>query len=212
VDRRVAARTHSNVCKENISMIIYSIYKVVNRVNGKVYIGYTDNFKIRQKNHKNSSKLKKTIFHRAIQKHGFENFEWEIIYQSKEKEHTKKIMEQYFIDEYCSMLPNGYNTCKGGGGGIVSEKTIQRMLHDNPMTKLRTNQGSFKKGQKHIIYDDTNLKKSQSKIGKLNPNYQKQGCWNHINTLKYKCKYCEVITTKGNLSRWHNENCKKKTI
>jgi group I intron endonuclease len=196
--------------KENISMIIYSIYKVVNRVNGKVYIGYTDNFKVRQKNHKNSFKLKKSIFHKAIQKHGFENFDWEIIYQSKEKEHTKKIMEQYFIDEYCSMLPYGYNTCKGGGGGIVSQKTIERMMHDNPMKKLRTNRGSFKKGQKPISYEDTDLKKSQTKLGELNPNYQKQGCWDHINTLKFKCQYCDIITTKGNLIRWHNNNCKNK--
>lgn len=27
---------------------------------------------------------------------------------------------------------------------------------------------------------------------------------------KYKCEYCDIETTKGNLSRWHNENCKFK--
>lgn len=27
---------------------------------------------------------------------------------------------------------------------------------------------------------------------------------------KHKCDYCEVVTTKGNLKRWHNEKCKKK--
>lgn len=27
---------------------------------------------------------------------------------------------------------------------------------------------------------------------------------------KYKCDYCPIITTKGNLTRWHNENCKHK--
>jgi hypothetical protein len=25
---------------------------------------------------------------------------------------------------------------------------------------------------------------------------------------KFKCKYCDVSTTKGNLTRWHNEKCK----
>lgn len=193
-------------------MIIYCIYKVVNTLNGKVYIGFTNNFKDRQKNHKNSSKLKKSVFHKAIQKHGFENFHWEIIYQSKEKEHTKKIMEQYFINEYCSMLPYGYNTCKGGNGGIVTQKTIQRMIHDNPMKKLRTNRGTFKKGQKPIITAERNQKISQSKIGSKNPNFNKKGCWNHINTLKIKCQYCDVITTKGNLTRWHNGNCKNKLL
>lgn len=27
---------------------------------------------------------------------------------------------------------------------------------------------------------------------------------------KYKCDYCDVITNKGNLNRWHNENCKNR--
>lgn len=27
---------------------------------------------------------------------------------------------------------------------------------------------------------------------------------------KYKCLYCDVITTKSNLKRWHNDNCKRK--
>lgn len=27
---------------------------------------------------------------------------------------------------------------------------------------------------------------------------------------KYKCKYCGKETNKGNLTRWHNENCKQK--
>lgn len=27
---------------------------------------------------------------------------------------------------------------------------------------------------------------------------------------KFKCKYCNMITSMGNLNRWHNENCKHK--
>jgi hypothetical protein len=27
---------------------------------------------------------------------------------------------------------------------------------------------------------------------------------------KYKCVYCDVVTTASNLKRWHNENCKRK--
>lgn len=29
---------------------------------------------------------------------------------------------------------------------------------------------------------------------------------------KFKCEWCDVITTKGNLSRWHNQNCKHKKL
>lgn len=27
---------------------------------------------------------------------------------------------------------------------------------------------------------------------------------------KYKCEYCDVVTTASNLKRWHNQNCKRK--
>lgn len=192
-------------------MSIYSIYKVVNKVNGKVYIGFTSNFEVRKKNHKNDSSKNIPIFHKALKKYGMENFDWQIIYQSKEKEHTKKIMEQFFIERYNSMIPYGYNTCPGGGGGgFVSEKTIHRMNNDNPMKKMKVNSGSFKKGQKPIITLERNEKIRQSKLGQKNINFGKTGCFDHINKLKIKCSYCNIVTTKGNLSRWHNEKCKNK--
>lgn len=190
-------------------MIIYSIYKFVNKKNGKIYIGFTNNFSLRKINHKNAAKNPNSIFYKAMRKHGFENFDFEVIYQSKEKEHTKKIMEQHFIDEYNSMIPHGYNTCRGGGGGFVSPKTIERMKNNNPMTVMRTNSSSFKKGHKTIRYSDTSEKQRITKLGNLNPNYGKNGCWNHINKNKFKCLYCDVVTTIGNINRWHNDKCKK---
>ena len=27
---------------------------------------------------------------------------------------------------------------------------------------------------------------------------------------KFKCDYCDIISNKGNLTRWHNDNCKRK--
>jgi hypothetical protein len=29
---------------------------------------------------------------------------------------------------------------------------------------------------------------------------------------KYKCVHCNVVTNKGNLNRWHNDNCKQNPI
>jgi len=115
-----------------ISMIIYSIYKIVNKVNGKVYIGFTNNFNRRKSCHIHLSEYSKNLIHKSIRKYGKDCFEWEIIYQSKDKEHTLKKMENYFIQEYNSLHPFGYNLCPGGGGGILYEKVRQRMLKKNP--------------------------------------------------------------------------------
>lgn len=110
-----------------ISMIIYSIYKVVNKINGKVYIGFDSNWPNRQKTHyykSSSNKASHFHFHHAIRKHGWNSFDWEIIYQSKDKEHTLKIMEPFFIEQYDS-FENGYNQTLGGEGSfgkLQSEK------------------------------------------------------------------------------------------
>lgn len=106
-------------------MIIYTIYKSVNRINGKVYIGFTGNFTRRISEHKISCGKNTNIkFYNAIRKYGWNSFEWEIIYQSKNFEHTLKIMEPHFIREYDS-FHNGYNTTLGGEGLLGYRHTNQ---------------------------------------------------------------------------------------
>jgi group I intron endonuclease len=120
--------------KETISMIIYSIYKFVNKINGKVYIGFTKNPNRRKSCHKHLAQFKKTKspFHKAIRKYGIENFDWQIIYQSKDEYYCKNVMEKFFIKENDCISPKGYNVTPGGDGGILYEKVLQRMLNNNP--------------------------------------------------------------------------------
>ena len=113
--------------------MIYSIYKVTCLVSNKVYIGYTHNFVSRKRRHINLSKINpKTQFHRAIQKHGIDAFVWEVIYQSLDKNHTKNVMEAYFIQEYNS-YKCGYN-CTLGGDGQSPGHTI--MIDSNNAPKI----------------------------------------------------------------------------
>jgi group I intron endonuclease len=106
-------------------MNIYTIYKAKNVINGKVYIGFTQNFDKRKKDHiKNvTEKLNNkhfSAFYEAIRKYGINNFSWEVLYQSKYREHTKNVMENYFILEYksyCGFIDcKGYNLTLGGEG------------------------------------------------------------------------------------------------
>ena len=53
-------------------------------------------------------------------------------------------------------------------------------------------------------------KSSKSKLGALNPNYGKVGIADHLNLSKRKCIHCDVVTTVGNLARWHDDKCKYK--
>lgn len=121
----------SNSLKGTISMHIYSIYKATNTINGKIYIGFTKNGLRRARSHIYSRKTN-NFFHNAIRKYGPENFSWEIIYQSKDLNHTLNTMESYFICEYNSFIDfknsNGYNLTIGGSlHTAVSEETKNKI-------------------------------------------------------------------------------------
>ncbi len=101
-------------------MNIYSIYKVTNLVNGKIYIGYDSDWPTRMSQHCGAYKRSDYAFYAAIRKYGWDNFCWECVYQSKDEHHTKNVMESYFIEHYRSYVGfddcNGYNMTLGGDG------------------------------------------------------------------------------------------------
>ena len=100
----------------SISMIIYSIYKFVNRINGKVYIGYTKNVHKRLSEHKQQSVSGQNKLYKAIRKYGWDAFEFYVIYQSKDSNHCLNEMEPHFIKE-CDSFRHGYNSTPGGQKG-----------------------------------------------------------------------------------------------
>ena len=93
---------------------VRGIYKVTNKVNGKVYIGQSVDIGRRWRTHMTAKD--DIYFHKAIQKYGVENFEWEVIEQCKKSELDER--ESYWI-EYYDSFNKGYNCTKGGDGGPV---------------------------------------------------------------------------------------------
>lgn len=90
------------------------IYKAVNVLNNKCYIGQTLNFNKRIRSHQIDAfkKNKDTKFYYALRKYGFDNFNWEIIY----KDIPKNMLD---IAEICAIYSNdsyyiGYNSTHGG--------------------------------------------------------------------------------------------------
>lgn len=95
------------------------IYKATNKINGKVYIGKTNNFKARKLAHE--TKLNDHLFSRAIQKYGKENFDWIILEDGITSLEESNERERYWIAKYRSYFrwkdSNGYNMTRGGDGG-----------------------------------------------------------------------------------------------
>lgn len=110
------------------------IYKVTNKINEKIYIGYSKNFSKRKSVHKRNA-LKSNVgfvFYQAIRKHGWDNFKWEVIYESWDDKHCLTVMEPHFITEYNSFGEKGYNMTRGGERG---PDTIKR----KPLTEKQKN-------------------------------------------------------------------------
>ncbi len=108
-------------------MTIYTIYQIINKINNKSYVGFTNDYDRRRNDHRRQHQKDDTnkLLYRAMKKHGFDNFEWRILYQSLDHEHTLTVMENYFIlDTMSHCDQGGYNLSLGGEGtrGIFAGK------------------------------------------------------------------------------------------
>ena len=116
-------------------MINGTIYIIKNNINEKVYIGQTtqkpeDRFKQHLKLLKTN---KKQLIHKAIKKYGKENFYFEILQTNIESIKKLNELEEFYIEKYNSISPNGYNLCKGGNQSrkpckIFTQEEIDEMI------------------------------------------------------------------------------------
>lgn len=108
------------------------IYRLLNLINGKSYIGQAKNIAARIKSHLlstiNENKKDYSVpIHIAIRKYGQDNFSLEILEECSTKDLNKR--EQYWIEHYHTWvqdpLCNGYNLTKGGNQSIRKIKLTE---------------------------------------------------------------------------------------
>lgn len=131
---------------------MYTIYKVTNKTNGKAYIGFDSKWPSRKSVHiceAITRKNKKYPLYRAIRKYGVDNFDWEVLYQSEDREHTLNVIENKMILEHNTHFRDGhgYNMTYGGEGAlgwIPSEETKKKIGLANSRSTL-TEEGRKRK-------------------------------------------------------------------
>ena len=199
--------------------MIYTIYKSVNTKNGKVYIGFDSKWPNRKTIHKSSHQTGDTKFYRAIRKYGWNTFEWHPIYQSKDKEHTLKTMENFFITEYDS-FNKGYNSTLGGDGCFgmkLSENAKKQISIKNKIPKPQSKEHIQKRadslrGRKNgPLNEEHKLKISMSTKGISKPmsdQHKKNLKCHSNNSTNVSCPHCNKIGQLTNMKRWHFDNCK----
>ena len=176
--------------QENIYGVIYCL---TNKINGKQYFGQTTQ-KIKKylNSHKNkafNNNKPNNYIHKAIKKYGWDNFKKEIFCECGDKL-SLGLMEDFCIQVFNTLAPNGYNLKRGGVHGKPSEKT-KRKISDKIKKWHKNN--PIKKGENHWNYgkkvSEETKKLISDKIkkwlknnpnfnkGKNHPNYGKVGYW-----------------------------------
>lgn len=167
--------------------MIYTIYKITNNINNKVYIGFTQQSldkRLKQHiNHANKSKGKRaSVFFKAILKHGGENFFIESIFESKSFDDCL-LMETHFINEYHSFIDdplcNGYNTTTGGIQAKKTQELIDKWTedvakkprseeHKKRQSERMKREGNPNYGNRYKMNIDEEEKQRRSEQGKIN--------------------------------------------
>ena len=173
------------------------IYKLINKINNKFYIGKTiKSLKKRFNGHKaHANRGSKYHVHRAMRKYGYDNFEIELI-ESVEDEQTLNEREIYWISE----LKPHYNMHGGGQGGslkgrpdITGEKREKWLQHWGQLGKTPWNKG--KTGLGGYKWSNPMSQDHRQLLSEIQKN------------SKETCPHCGLTTNAGNIGKYHGDKC-----
>lgn len=157
------------------------IYKITNKINGKIYIGKTSkSVEKRWKEHCNDfqkERCERRPLYFAMKKYGIENFSIEEIEQCDNPEER----ETYWI-EYYGSFKDGYNATKGGDGKsyidydlvVSTYKQIENMSETAKKLNISIDSVSKILKEKNIIYKNSK-EVIQKKYGKIVNMYSLNG-------------------------------------
>lgn len=136
------------------------IYKILNKITGKCYIGKTIiGYEKRFNKHKEHAhnKVNRRLYD-SMNYHGIDNFEVELLHtcSSLEELNAKEVLA---IKEYNSLTPNGYNMTTGGDGG----NTLTKWSEEDKKA-LYTQQAKTRTGLKRTT--EQKIRMSEAQKGK----------------------------------------------
>lgn len=209
----------------------YVIYKATNTVNQKVYIGFDSRWPRRKAQHKHTARYgteTTNVFYNAIRKYGWDNFKWEVIYESDDGDHTLEVMENQFIMEHNSYVyaddSNGYNMTLGGEGTLGHKKSqssidsqrekVTGRKQTSEHVKKRTasrlanpNNTGPMLNKKHSGDAIEKMKQAHTGVPKSEEHKQKMRL-RPQDTTTLTCPHCSKAGDYKNMKRWHMDNCR----
>ena len=131
------------------------VYKITNLINGKIYIGQTNNLDRRMQEHLHD-KRKGHPIHLALKKYGKDNFTYEVLYHGENYNEEEKKWIKYYDT---TNNEKGYNIAQGGQDSVGES---------NPMAKITQEQADY---VIDLLLNTTLSKKEISKLTRLSIGY-----------------------------------------
>lgn len=111
------------------------IYKITNKINGKIYIGQSNNIKRRISEHQYKGDSSRVLIDHVIKKYGWDNFTYEVVEECDSSKLNER--ETYWIQFYHSN-ETGYNMNLGGDFQSQGENNGRAILTEEEVREIRT--------------------------------------------------------------------------
>jgi group I intron endonuclease len=139
------------------------VYLVTNLVNSKQYVGVSINLRKRWHAHCAGNKKTKSYIKNAIHDYGYENFSISILMIGTKEECL--LAENGFINQYNTLVPDGYNLCGGGYGPVATISGERHHCYKKPMSEEQKKKISAKlKGRKLPFEHVENMKRGLKNV------------------------------------------------
>ena len=211
------------------------VYRAKNKINNKSYIGITTKtLEHRKITHQKAAKYSNRKFYTALNKYGFDNFEWSVLAEGSDITDLEN-KEQYYIEKYNS-FNDGYNLTSGGESLKEYSEESKELMREARVDWHKSNRNGFK-GKTHT--EEVRKRISEKLKGRVSPNKDKElsethrenlskaqkewlkhnehpntgRTWKHKKKREYMevtCPHCSKSGKGPNMNRYHFENCKKK--
>ena len=158
----------------------YTVYKITNRLNDKFYIG-----KHKTKNLDDSYMGSGKLIKAAIEKHGVENFQKEILHVFETEAEMNEAEARLVV-----LTEKSYNLCYGGGGGF-------EYINRSDIIKFKGKR--HKEASKKKMGHPNNKHALGNQNGKLNKGKKRE---------TFLCPNCYKNVAVNMFKRWHGDKCK----
>ena len=178
------------------------IYKIVNDINEKIYIGKTcqsleRRFQEHLSSYENREKEKRPLYS-AMKKYGIEHFHISLIEECEDAKASER--EAYWIEFYQSYI-KGYNATLGGDGKLLYDhQAILEELLKNPKAQEVAEKFACSLGTVYLIARANN-------ITLFNPlKEQMQSSKKKVHQFSLNNEYIKTFDSINDASRWIKEN------